>query len=241
MFLQVDTLLYQLNSDSEGDEGSEIGAHEEEEEEEEVSGQRQAEGNDSDEPLVRQPRTSKLPPSSPGQETQKERRSSITVGQQSPNQNDLQHHAQPSDRGFERHGSNLVSTANPGARSQVDESLPNASAGPSASALQQHQSDTTKAHDQPDTTTANDACMSDSSHADQFKAAMFSQQCSLATLPYTAEAATLPYAAATDSSQAVFEAASNSQQVPGGATDQPAEQSYDAGTLVLVVMSPFCS
>lgn len=211
--MQVDTLLYQLNSDSEGDEGSDIGASEEEGAED--TDQEEEEAGDKAKKMA-----------------EAEGRDSAGVSEQEAEPTAEPHtHSGPDMRQPDVTFPSMAGTAAPDTRSDSQtqretshedgQQLSDADAAEAMDAAQGTEQGSvsvtaTPVHDLNARLLA-DKSMPDSPQAERAREALLSQQASLATLPYTAEpmssaeAATLLYDAAPSSIPAADQAVSNSQ------------------------------
>lgn len=217
VLVQVDSLLYQLNSDSEGDEGSDIGANEGREAEESSQQEEDAQGaEDYDDADMGQPEASKQPDGKYDKDKQQaDIRSSSNAAAKASAQSEHHSPAEP------LHKSNEVQTSPDSPNAAAAEISMKGAVPKTAETLtaasQPHQSSTHQAGCKH--TLANP-------EAEQLGATGPSQQSGLATLPYdaepasTAEAATLPYDAATGGLLATDQAGGNSQELPGGAAAQ---------------------
>ena len=227
----MDTLLYQLNSDSEGDEGSDIGASEERDAED--SDQEEAEADDRAKEMAQgresagvsdqqaEPTTEPHTHSGPD-ELQPDVTSSSTAGTAAPDiQSDSQTRHTASHKDGQQPSDADAAEAMVAAQGTEQASVsviaipvPHPSAKPFA-----------------------DKSMPTSLQAEQAREALFSQQASLATLPYTAEpmssaeAATLPYDAAPSSTPAADQAVSNSQHCSATGLARTAELSSQHAAL----------
>ena len=212
--MQVDTLLYQLNSDSEGDEGSDVGAWEEEEEQDR-SGDEEAEGRASEGHSQKQAEASAEPQTHLGRDTQ---RSDVDApGKAASKPQDHSHsQGQPGtvDVGNQHQTDAEASVAAVAAQSPDIVSEQSLAANLSLSA--QH-----PAVRQAGVADSNAASMASNSQETQSHATRPSQQATVLndSEPLgTAEAFTIPYDAAASSTQAAGQAGSNQQHLPEAGT-----------------------
>lgn len=240
--MQVDTLLYQLNSDSEGDEGSDVGVREEEEEQDR-SGDEKAEGRASQGHSQKQAEASAEPQTHSGQDNRRPDVDALGKASSKP-KNHSHSQGQPGtgDVGDQHQTDAEASVAAVAAQSADMGSEPNLAANLSLSA--QH-----PAVRQAGVADSNAASMASNSQEEESHATRPSQQATLLndSEPLgTAEAFTMPYDAAANSTQAAGQAGSNQQHLPEAGTvkadtERQGVDQEPAGTLADDTGSRYCT